>query len=124
MEKIDTVISQAADKLIKAVEAYGPQATELVLATGRVAALQEIVWGAAWLVILVVACAAASVCYRRSAALPKYDDGKIGWALCIAGCGIAGSISLIGAIIGLFNVFAWVGMKHPEIYLAAKLLKL
>ena len=35
MTTLEQTIEAAADRLIKAVDAYGPKATELVLETGR-----------------------------------------------------------------------------------------
>lgn len=47
MANVEQTIVDAADKLVKAVEVYGPKATSLVLETGRVAAMQDIARGLA-----------------------------------------------------------------------------
>lgn len=123
-KNIEQMITDAADKMMQAVEAYGPKATELVLETGRVAAMQEIVSGFVFLLVLLIACGIGAICIRQIVNLPKYDDAKIGWSFGVGVCGIAAAIGLIGGLIGLVNMFAWVGIRHPEIYLAAKLFRL
>lgn len=117
-DSFEQVVTQAADKLLKAIEAYGPQATQLILETGRIAAMQTLVTGAV-LFAIGAALAFASVILIR---LDDDDSFSISMAsvvvpMCAIGCLIVGSISLC-------SVYAWVGLTRPEVYLAAKLLKL
>lgn len=120
----EQVITAAADKLLQAIAAYGPKATEVVLETGRIAAMQEIVSGFVFLLVFLIVSTIGVFCIRKLMNLPKYDDEKVGWGFGTVSCGIIAVISLIGSLIGLVNVVAWIGIKHPEIYLATKLLKL
>jgi hypothetical protein len=123
---IDQVVSDAADKLIQAIDAYGPKASALVLETGRMAALQEIIVGFTCLV-LVGLCIVAIVLGARgvSKALDadRYAEPPVPAILVVIAGSIVGAVSLIGALTNLINVIAWVGLTHPEIYLAAKLLR-
>jgi uncharacterized membrane protein len=130
MEKFDAVISQASEKLIKAVEQYGPHATQLVLETGRVAALQSILNGVS---VLIFGMLVYFLVVRPSYKKMKSDMGGSGDftnsdPLTVLGGVALGSVvtagSIIFAISHLLNVFAWIGLSRPEIFLAAKLLKL
>lgn len=123
-DNIEQVITNAADKLIKAVEAYGPKATDLVLETGRIAAIQEIVSGVAFLIGFLILCRISAGCSRKIVKLPNYDDEKIVWGFAVAVSLASAAICLGAGMVKLVNVGAWVGMWHPEIYLAAKLLNL
>lgn len=117
--KLEKIVTEAADKLVQAVEAYGPKATTLVLETGRVAALQSLTPGIFW--ILFSICMLPLAWWLNSKHKNWEDDGYQFVALIC----IALSIGSFGiSYVFLTNWFAWAGLWHPEIYLTAKLLKL
>jgi hypothetical protein len=116
LSKLETVAGEAAEKLMRAVEKYGPQATEITLEVGRVAAIQTIVTGIAALI-------AAYVGYR----VAKWALAQDWEGVEAIPTGVGGAIAVAGSIAGflhLTNAFAWVGLFRPELYLAAKLLNL
>lgn len=122
MANIEQVVVDAADKLMKAVDVYGPKATSLVLETGRIAATQELATGFAFAAVALVALSAAGFCLFKFLNTERYEDD--GWAGGIFVCVGIFLVTAIGAFTFLVNILAWVGLTHPEIYLAAKLLKL
>ena len=124
MANVEQTIVDAADKLVKAVEVYGPKATSLVLETGRVAAMQDIARGFAFLAVACVCFAIAVICVKKSAKLTEQDIAEPLYFIGMMVSSFGLLFSVIGALINLVDVFAWIGLQHPEIYLAAKLLKL
>lgn len=124
MSNVEQTIVDAADKLIKAVEVYGPKATSLVLETGRVAAMQELVTGFAFAAGALIALSAAWIFLRKFWKINDYDDGVEAVFAASVISVLLGLLAVPTAVAYLTNVFAWVGLNHPEIYLAAKLLKL
>lgn len=124
MANVEQTIVDAADKLVKAVEVYGPKATSLVLETGRMAAMQDLARGFAFLVVAGICFSLAVVCFKKAAKAPAHDDFAVIHFIGMIVSSFALLFSVIGALINLVDVFAWIGLQHPEIYLAAKLLKL
>lgn len=124
MANVEQTIVDAADKLVKAVEVYGPKATSLVLETGRMAAMQDLVTGFAFAAGALIALSAAWISLRRLWKMNAYDDGVEAFVAASVISVLLGLLTVPTAIVYLTNVFAWVGLNHPEIYLAAKLLKL
>lgn len=122
MANIEQVVVDAADKLIKAVDVYGPKATSLVLETGRIAAMQELATGFTFAAVALIALSAAGVCLSKFLKAERYENE--GWAASIFACVGIFLVTALGAFTFLLNILAWVGLHHPEIYLAAKLLKL
>jgi len=119
------------DKLIQAGEKlgekigdlatqYGPQATELAMTVARVSAAQTIVIGAASIGV----CYAAFKIGNWCLGILKDDElnaGAFVGAIISACCFVGGAISVFA---NFLNAFAWIGLFHPEIYIAAKIMKL
>lgn len=124
MANVEQTIVDAADKLVKAVEVYGPKATSLVLETVRVAAMQDIVTGFAFAAGALIALSAAWIFLRKLWKMNAYDDGVEAVFAASVISVLLWLLTVLTAIAYLTSVFAWVGLQHPEIYLAAKLLKL
>lgn len=118
-DKLEQIVTQAADKLVQAVEVYGPKATALVLETGRVAALQALTPGFFWLVFSI---ALLPLAWRANRKHNNWEDD--GWQAAALICVAISVITFGVSYTFLTNWFAWVGLWHPEVYLAAKLLKL
>lgn len=124
MPNIEQVVVEAAEKLTNAVNAYGPKATELVLEAGRMAALGDIVRGAVLLAASVVCFSMVALCLKKSNKLPEYSDLEPIYSIATLLLGVIGLFVSVVAAAYLSDIFAWIGLTHPEIYLAAKLLKL
>lgn len=123
MANVEQVVTEASEKLMKVVDAYGPKATELVMETGRIAAIQDLIWGFTFLLSFGVCVWLTALCIKKER--PTYDiDLSILLHMAAMFLGVAALGSFIGAMVNLTYTFAWVGLQHPEIYLAAKLLKL
>lgn len=128
---IDDVITKAADQISSAVEKYGPQAVDFSRELGRLAAGQQILFGiGSLLVAALIYWLIALPLHRKIKA--DWPEGEtdvfdaieppvgIGWFF----AHLAVVIFCIGGIYDLLNIFAWVGLWRPEIYLAAKFLRL
>lgn len=118
-EALIKTVTQAADKLLQAIEAYGPKATELVLATGKVAALQALTPGFFWLLMPALLIPLAFFFNKKH---KSWDDD--GWQLVAIVCVFFSFLSVAASYVYLTNWFAWVGLSRPEVYLTAKLLGL
>lgn len=116
---LEDTIDHAANSIMKAVEAYGPQATNLVLETGRIAAINQLTL-AGLLLVLAIPLMILGFCFN---AKHKNWDSD-GWQLAAIAVWMGSSMLTIGAVIRLADAYVWVGLWHPEIYLAAKLLHL
>ncbi len=120
--------NEFAVSVIDAVEKYSPEAAQLALEVGRIEAIQEVV-------LCVVLILGSTLAFFMSKGLMKIavkkeaereerslaSDAEIGATV---GSIISGAISLIlfvCFIFNLINVPAWVGMWHPEVYLAHRL---
>ncbi len=118
-EKLEKIVTEAADKLVQAVETYGPKATTLVLETGRVAALQSLTPGFFWLLFSL---SALPLAWWFNGKHKNWEDD--GWQAAALICWASSIVSFGISYVYLTNWFAWAGLWHPEIYLTAKLLKL
>jgi hypothetical protein len=123
LDLADKWASQLGDALHK----YGPDAAQLALAIGRVGAIQTVGSG---LICAAIAVAAAKAVVKfvtigRGIKDPDKEFGYV-MTLAVGGAviGIAGFACAISAIVYLTNLYAWVGMFNPAIYLAAKALNL
>ncbi len=121
---IEDTVNQAADKLIHAIEAYGPRATELALETGRWAAINNLVQASACLIIGGTVVFVACKTLLRAIREMNGDEVWIFAAVASVIAGIGGGGSFVVGIGGIFDMWSWVGLSHPDIYLAHKLLKL
>ena len=137
MATLEQTVEIAADRLIKAVDAYGPKATELVLETGRIAAAQSIVYSIVSLIIgvvlLVVGTRLAVRWFKTFKEIEKekgdryHNDEEFKYVIGTAISSfavVAGSITTFCGVVSMFNLWMWVGLWRPELYLAVKLLKL
>lgn len=119
------LIQQYADKISSIVKEYGPQVTQLALDIGRISAIQDLVYGGLGVAIL-LGIAVNSIfvfkCIKNDPGLHSLFNH-----LYVV---ISVFVSILFAIGGgyliykLLDIFSWVGIFHPEIYLAAKALNL
>lgn len=121
---LETTIDAAAQKLIEAAEKFGPQATDTLLATGRVIAQRDLylsfLQGGLALSLLTVFLFMTAVIFKRVAEDKDYIPALLGSGFMC--CAMA--IVLINALFWLCDPVLWVGLSRPEVYLAAKALKL
>jgi len=134
---LEQTIEVAANQLIKAVETYGPKATDLVLETGRIAAAQSIFYSFLDLIIgatlLVVGMRLAIRWFKTAKEIEKeggerFRNDEQFKCQILGGCAsivaVGGAITTFIGVISVCNLWMWVGLWRPEIYLAAKLLNL
>lgn len=117
-----TVLVEKAAKVLEDVTVqYGPAAVDLALEVGRIAAINDIIWGLATLLLAGVLLTFAITLFR------KVDWSEVDWgwsakpdmgALCSTGCGFISLLFFQVASQKLIQVHAWVGMFKPEVYLA------
>lgn len=112
------LVEKYADKLTDVLAQYSGPAADLALAVGRVAAIRDIVIAVA---LIVASGIGAKLCIFLGKKTPEWDE-LAGIPCVVVGVGSA-AMAFIGGV-GLLDIFAWVGMFHPEIYLAAKALGL
>lgn len=122
------LLDKWADKLGEVISQYGPDAADMALELGRIGAIHVIASGVG---NAVVSAGLAYVVFRLGIVVRdenkkdifKQRDGVlvggfIGGAIAAVGSVLAGAV----AISQISNVYAWVGLFRPEIFLAAKAL--
>lgn len=113
------------EKLSAALVQFGPQAADLALTVGRVGAVNELVSGFAALALAVVLLRYAVSPLFRKVRDAGYDDPLDPLYFCGSFfLSIVCAALLVGSAMSLTDIYAWVGLWKPEIYLAAKALKL
>lgn len=126
------LVTQAANKLSEALHQYGPQAADFGLQVGRVASVQELVWGGASLIVFIGICINQYLSIRYILKI-DFENKKtetqqgiaMGWGvLSLFLSIIIGIGTLLSIWSHLFNAYAWIGLWHPEVFLAAKALNL
>lgn len=102
-------------KLENALTEYGPQAAELTLEVARVGAIQTVLIGVVCLILFVCG---SFVAHKSMAKVFVEEDGSAVLPACI---GIMVAIfSSAPAFMYITNLYAWIGMFRPEIYLISK----
>lgn len=121
------VVDKWAERLADVMAQYGPDAATFALEVGRVGALREIAYGSAWAAVAVGAM--LSTKWLVAATRRLYDNGRSGGEE--IGPGILAAVFMgltagasIAALNSLLNLYAWVGIWRPEVYLAARALGL
>ena len=116
------IIDKWAEKLSVAVSQYGPDATNLAIEVGRIGALNCVVGGFA---ALLLATGLAALCWWLWLKVARaQDEAQLGLGLLASVVSLGCFACVFGALMQLSNVYAWAGIWHPEIYLAAKALNL
>jgi len=117
VEVLTPVVTSMGEKMAQYMEAaqniitqYGGDVAELGLNVLRVEALTQIIPG---IVLLIL----AYPYYKIVSALYLHEVEKTGDGIASAIFGGALGIGLvIGTLISLFNIWAWVGLFYPEMY--------
>lgn len=120
---VDTIgkLETFAGKLVDLSKQYAPDVWNLARQVARIEAIQTLVYGFVWLVIASLAWVAAIKLFR----VAKKDDWDNPGP--IIGMGVGGIIGLfttIAACENLLNIYAWVSLWYPELWMAKKVLGL
>lgn len=116
---LSEIVAKAAGALEQAATQYGPDAVELALAVGRIAAIKEILLG-----ILVSIAALVSAWLTKKGAQWAWKQPEEEWQVspiptfAIIGPGVSAVALFLIAMDKLLQIHAWVGIFRPEIYLA------
>lgn len=116
-ESLDKSLSAVIDKVSGAIEKaaneHGDQAVDLALTVGRVAAIQTIAVG---LFCMLIAGVLGGIAWR---ALTLFLRDRNEFYIPVSIFSAAGAILVaLLASTKLFAIHAWVGLFHPEVYLA------
>jgi hypothetical protein len=122
-----------ADKYISAISGViadkGPQAYEFALVMGRLGAAQWLVTSLIWAIVFGAYLYFGNRAYRKLAAMPgKWEDGPIDcptcWGKIVLVLGAV--VSVPGLVLNLYsltNIYAWIGLFHPQIWIARQAMK-
>ncbi len=125
MDKAIDAANTFGAKIQEVLTIYGPKATELALAVGRVESARQLLAAVGGLVISGCAAWGAKKFYEKwNTYVPKYcgDDSFLTFAIPCVLLSVVSSIVGIIHIFKILNPYAWVGLFHPEVALAAKAL--
>lgn len=121
---LETAVDAVAQKLIDVVAKVGPQATETVLATGSVLAKRDLylsfLQGGISLLFLIVCGVVIPYLWR----IADNDEEFVPICLFAIGGALVSAFFLIHSIFWIADPVLWMGLSHPEVYLAVKALKL
>ena len=121
-------IEDKAVEIISQLQALGPQITDLALQTARVGALGTIVWGAVFSTAAIFAWRVIArrvwpwALQREGLDFSARVDREIGGGFALAFSIFGATLLTVGALINITNLYAWIGIWHPEIYLASKVI--
>lgn len=121
----DRIITDWNDRLQHLADAIvhaAPQVTDIALNSVRVQAAGGILGGLVAVGFAIAGGVAMRWCYRH-----RNDDADDADLWIFVGAIFFGLIALIGSIIGatqLFDIWVWVSLFHPELWIAHKLLAL
>jgi hypothetical protein len=126
-DKMIAAAEKFDDKLAQLATQYGPDVADLGLLAARVDAGSGLLRGVASAVAALVA---AGVLYRCAVkareAIADPDryrcDEEAPWIFASAGCGVAVAVFGFGAVMPLLNLWRWIGIVEPKVWLAGKLL--
>jgi hypothetical protein len=113
-------LEDKAVELIGQLQALSPQLTDVALETARLGALSWPVTGLIASVIGIILFRCARAMFSKMADA-SYED-EVGFRVVGVMFSIGTTICGIIALAGFTNLYAWVGIWHPEIYLASRVL--
>lgn len=126
-ESMDRALNMAekfASKIEEILEEYGPDAVELTEQVGRVGAIDDLVPGLVALIIAIFSVISFAWVAKRAKRADEEEDASI-----VGPCVFAGMIAFVASLVSLIvtfgelvDVWAWVGLAHPEVWLASKML--
>lgn len=130
MDKTYTAVEQFANKLEALAKQHGPDVWDFALTVARVDAAQSVVVGVACLIVAIVAYRLARTSFSRIHTITRekgeayHNDEEIKW---IFGATISSAVSIITGVISLItlaDIWVWVGVIEPKLWLAKKALGL
>lgn len=130
LDKSQAAIGQFADKLGEMAKQYGPDVADAALQMARVDAIDSLVAPITCLLILIVTGAYGmpkmwAWARQKNAALKAehdYDQGAPIFFSILAT--VAYAISTFAALANTLNVWAWIGIFEPKLWLAKRILGL
>lgn len=125
LDKSQAAIASFADKLTELTKQYGPDVAHAALSLARVDAINSLVPHivAAIAFVLLWRWVSAHIAKTKTNRGERYDFTDCNPVVLIGG-GMAVFISGLIASVGLFNVWAWVGIFEPKLWLAKRILGL
>jgi hypothetical protein len=118
-EKVLTIVADKFNELVSAAEKATPVAINAVLTVVSINVIQNIVGGLVVLIICLVSSRYFHIYYGKYKIL-SYGDREMEGVITIASLAVAVISGLISGII-LLNVWNWVGVFHPNLYLVHEL---
>lgn len=131
-ESSDKLIDLATTQLtnvIETVKTTTPKITETVLMITSYARLATIVGYVTCLILSVISLGIARYSYVRWSLIVEekgqawIDDYHISWAIVCAASLILGIILFLVSFISLLDFWTWLGVWHPDLYLAHELVE-
>lgn len=131
IDKLSGAADQLAAKMAELAQQYGPEAIDAGLAVARIEAAQGIVKG---FVFLIVSAVFSFICYKltkigfnlaRIYKLPEtsYSAPDGTWQIAVGICaGVLASITGITFVVALSDIWNWVGIFEPKLWIAHRLL--
>ncbi len=121
------MVQSFGDKLADVIKNHGQQAVDFSLEVGRIAALDALLPGFICFFFALMFGTVNTWSYKK----PWFDGKdawghpKVTWWPTVFFIGLAAmGVMLLTTAIKFSNVYAWVGLLHPEVFLAAKALNL
>jgi len=118
-KSIEDVVASFAGKLEALVVQHGGEAWELALLTARVDAASHLLWGLMSLIAGIVLYKLSRYSYNKAEA-----DNSEGWGFACIISGGCGAFAVIACFINWVNLWVWVGVFEPKLWLAYKILEL
>jgi hypothetical protein len=109
---VSAKLVQIADQIQSTLVAKGPEAVNLMLAATRIDAIQNLIWGAVFIV-------GGIICIYVSFKSYKYCKEITFLTFMFA---LFGMSAIITGVLGFCDIFSWIGIWHPDIYIAHQLL--
>lgn len=123
MDQMQHGAAMIAKQMQELAKQYGPKVVDAALIVARIDAIQILVLGFCWLIGLIICVSWVVYCIKRNTELKNRSDG--GWLVVAFTTGLFPALCCcVGVVTYLFNVFAWAGVFHPEIWIAAKVMHL
>lgn len=124
-DKFSDAAAAALDKLTNLAEKYGSEVTDAALLAVRVNGVHELVLATVGGTMAAAIGYAAYRCGKKAAAVLKdnpYGSGEIPYFFGAAGLGLVSAMAGLINGIALFNVWNWVAIFEPKLWIAKRLM--
>ncbi|MFT6474685.1 MAG: hypothetical protein ACJAUS_002410 [Qipengyuania sp.] len=111
-------IIQYLDAADNALAQYGPQAVELAMWMGRIGAIQAIVTPLLFTTACIIILAwPLRTLWRGASNINDSADAAIARFVILIAAAVVIGFAIVG-IVSFINIYAWIGIFHPEIWIA------